>query len=209
MINIICDRCERTISVPREQAGTKLECPDCGDVNIVPKGEKDPPDAATDRATALGLPPDAAPETRIALVRPSLWRSRPFTFALLAFGPIAITILAFAMGWGFVRNIWWWALPVSGWLILFAGWFVTSMFSALEITNKRTVERRGLLSRRTSEVLHDHVRNIEISQSFLNRITRVGELGISSAGQSGVEIHVHNVPNPHRLRKIIDAYRPL
>ena len=59
----------------------------------------------------------------------------------------------------------------------------------------------------TSEVLHDHVRNVEIRQSFLQRITKVGSLGISSSGQDGIEIEVRDMPKPYELKSLIDAYR--
>ena len=65
------------------------------------------------------------------------------------------------------------------------------------------------MRRHTSEVLHDHVRNIEIRQSFLQRITNVGYLGISSSGQDGIEIEIKDLPKPYELKALIDKYRNL
>jgi membrane protein YdbS with pleckstrin-like domain len=79
----------------------------------------------------------------------------------------------------------------------------------VHVTNKRTVLRTGLLSKRTTEVLHDHVRNIQVSQSFWNRVFDVGTLGISSAGQDGIEIVAQNIPRPEEVKRTIDLYRPL
>jgi hypothetical protein len=79
----------------------------------------------------------------------------------------------------------------------------------IHITNKRTVLRQGLLSKRTTEVLHDHVRNIQVSQSFLNRVFDVGTLGISSSAQAGVEIIARHIPHPEEVKKTIDYYRPM
>ena len=81
--------------------------------------------------------------------------------------------------------------------------------AALDITNKRSTEVRGLFSKATSEVLHDNIRNIQIAQSFWQRIWRVGTIGISSAGQDGVEIQVQDIPNPNKIREVIDLYRPI
>ena len=80
---------------------------------------------------------------------------------------------------------------------------------ALEITNKRTIQRKGLFSRATSEVLHDHVRNIQVEQSFVDRVLRVGSVGISSSGQDGIEVLVRNMPSPKKIRSVIDKYRPM
>ena len=79
----------------------------------------------------------------------------------------------------------------------------------IHVTNKRTTLRRGLLSKSTTEVLHDHVRNIQIRQSFLNRVFDVGTVGISSAGQEGVEIIAQDIPHPERVKRTIDSYRPM
>ena len=79
----------------------------------------------------------------------------------------------------------------------------------LEISNKRTVRKEGIVRRNSSEVLHDHVRNVEIRQSFLQRLTNVGYLGISSSGQDGIEIEVRDLPKPYELKSLIDAYRNL
>lgn len=93
--------------------------------------------------------------------------------------------------------------------VWWAYWKVSSLGTALIITNKRTIHRQGLLSRQTREVVHDRVQDIQITQSFTQRLYNVGTLGLSSAGESGVEIVVEDLPDPKRLREIIDAYRNL
>lgn len=79
----------------------------------------------------------------------------------------------------------------------------------IHVTNKRTVLRRGLLSKSTTEVLHDHVRNIQVRQSFLNRLLDVGTVGISSAGQEGIEVVAQDIPHPEQVKRTIDYYRPM
>ena len=37
MIRIKCDKCDRTIDVDSSKAGQKIECPSCGDTNVVPR----------------------------------------------------------------------------------------------------------------------------------------------------------------------------
>ena len=88
-------------------------------------------------------------------------------------------------------------------------WKIKTLAEGLEITNKRSIARRGLLSKATSEVLHDNIRNIQITQTMWQRVWGVGKMGISSAGQDGLEIDIKNLPRPDKIREMIDLYRPL
>lgn len=214
MIRFSCDRCDRAFEVPDSEAGSRIECPDCGDMNIVPAAEAKPSAASgkRDKPSAAGLPPDRGPEERVMFVRPAMFRARPLTFTGLA-------LVAFASAFGL---IWFGALgKTPGWLMwvsllglvvslgLFGWWKLMVLSAALDITNKRSTEIRGLFSKATSEVLHDNIRNIQIAQSFWQRIWRVGTIGISSAGQDGVEIQVQDMPHPNKIREVIDLYRPI
>jgi uncharacterized membrane protein YdbT with pleckstrin-like domain len=79
----------------------------------------------------------------------------------------------------------------------------------LTITNKRAIERDGLLKKDISEVLHDDIRNVQTHQTLRQRLLGIGDIGISSAGQEDFEIQVRDVPNPGKIREVIDLYRPL
>lgn len=221
VITIRCDRCDQRLTFDDSFAGEKVECPNCGDINRLPApdlqgdigapGSRGPAAPAADRASAAGLPPDDGPEVRVLLVRPSLLRSKPIVSAILAILPAGVSILLYATLPADARAPGWLlaALPLAGWIILGVWAAFVRLSSSLEITNKRTVLREGFLSRASSEVLHDHVRNIEVSQSFTDRCLRVGRMGISSSGQDGIEVEMSRVPNPRRVREIIDLYRPL
>ena len=87
--------------------------------------------------------------------------------------------------------------------VLVFSWFVKSVSTTLTLTDRRTILRKGLISRESSEVQHDDVRNIQIDQSFLQRLLHIGDLGISSSGQDGLEIVIKRLPNPSRIVKII------
>jgi uncharacterized membrane protein YdbT with pleckstrin-like domain len=90
-------------------------------------------------------------------------------------------------------------------LLLF--WWSRCLGTKLVVTDRRTVLRRGLFGKSTNEVMHIHVRNIRIRQSLFQRLTRVGEIGISSSGQADIEILVEGIPNPYDVKRIIDEYR--
>lgn len=223
MIRFPCDRCERTIEVEDHRAGQKIECPDCGDVNVIPATTPHTSaiparDAVSptrhDRAAAAGYPPELGPEVRVMSVHPALMRANPLVFLGMV---VALLAGGGGLAWfgilGKNAGLRWLTWP-SGALLLFAlvvlvVWKIQKLSHSLEITTKRSVEKRGLLSRRTSEVLHDNIRNIQIEQTFLQRLMNVGTLSIASSGQEGVEIQVEDLPGPDDIRKVIDLYRPL
>jgi hypothetical protein len=187
VIVLECDNCERSFEVESRHAGGKVPCPHCGDVNRVP-GDAAPAAEPAKRADGKELPPDEGPEQEICAVHPAMARAHPFRF--LAIGILLIGCLA--------GVIWWLA------------WYVSAhLWVKLEISNKRTIRKEGIIRRHTSEVLHNHVRNVEIRQSFLQRIMKVGYLGISSSGQDGIEIEVRDLPRPYELKALIDNYRDM
>ena len=98
-------------------------------------------------------------------------------------------------------------LAGAGWWVV---WYVTAhLWVKLTISNKRTIRHEGIIRRHTSEVLHDHVRNVAIKQSFLQRMLNVGYIGISSSGQDGIEIEVRDIPRPYAVKALIDEYREM
>jgi Bacterial PH domain len=98
------------------------------------------------------------------------------------------------------------ACSVLAVLLLF-GWWLSCLGHRLIVTDRRTILRTGLLGKFTNEVLHSHVRNIQISQSLFQRLMHVGAIGISSSGQAGIEIFIRGIPNPYDVKTIIDHYR--
>ena len=95
---------------------------------------------------------------------------------------------------------------VLGSLLLMC-WWLRCLGTRLVVTDRRTVLRRGIPGKSTNEVMHIHVRNIRIRQSLIQRLTRVGEIGISSSGQADIEIFVEGIPNPYEVKSVIDNYR--
>ncbi len=221
MIKFQCDRCDMEIELDDEFAGTKHECLNCGDMNRVPipTGSEtviEHPDPEIDskridRAAKAGFPADFGPETRVLKVRRCWFRSRAIRFSLLVvIGLVSLVGLI----WVPVTDkaVWWYALfgPLLVASVGFLGWWWIDRLSAsLEITTKRTIMHRGFFSKSSSEVVHDNIRNIQIEQTFLQRVMRVGRIGISSSGQDGIELQVNHLKNPDYLREVIDLYRPL
>ncbi len=126
-------------------------------------------------------------EETLLELHPAMFRSNPLGFV------ISVLLIA-AVGIGLLILGWWW---------------LETRAAELTITNKRTTQRTGLISKNTTEVLHRDVRNIQVSQSALQRIFGVGSLGISSAGQAGIEIQFSGVVDPDSVKALIDRHRGL
>lgn len=214
MIRIECDRCERGFEVEEGAAGTKVPCPSCGDVNRVPAGHGNGTGRASaqrDRAADAGLPPDSGPEQPVLRIRRAWFRSRPMAFTgvvAVATGGVAGLVWSGRVGHP-ATALWAWGALVVAALGVLAFWWLERFMTCLVVTNKRTVRHQGLLSRSTSEVVHDNIRNVQVDQTFWQRVWGVGRLGISSSGQDGIEIQINHLPGPDKVRQTIDLYRPL
>ena len=91
--------------------------------------------------------------------------------------------------------------------IIFFMWWLRCKGTQLTITSERTRLRKGILSKSITEVWHQDVRNVQLNQTFFQRLLGVGSLGISSAGQAGLEISVSGIPNPEQVKDLIDQHR--
>ena len=115
---------------------------------------------------------------------PAMFRNRPVEFVVNCILCIAVV--------GFVLFLIWW-LKCKG--------------TTLTVTSDRTRLRKGILSKSVTEVWHQDVRHVQLNQPFFQRIFGVGTVGISSAGQSEIEIKVSGIPDPDRVKALIDKYR--
>ena len=179
-----------------------MPCPHCGDINRVPAA-----------AAADSVPTLDAGERELSVVHPAMARAHPFRFLAVAALLIGGLVLAFASGpsdalWDWLAWLGW--LMVAAAVVWWIAWYLAAhLWIKLTISNKRTVRQEGIVRRYTSEVLHEHVRNVEIKQSLMQRILKVGYIGISSAGQDDIEIEVKDVPRPYELKALIDEHRSM
>ena len=144
--------------------------------------EKAMTDYSDDDHDAKG--PDEHGETILYVEHPSMFRNQPVWFVITC-------ILC---------------LVIVG-LFIFASWYLKCKGTTLTVTNDRTTCRRGILSKSITEVWHQDIRNVQLDQTFFQRVFDVGKIGISSAGQGGLEISVSGIPDPERVKELIDAHR--
>jgi membrane protein YdbS with pleckstrin-like domain len=210
-----CPFCQGRVEVAQELAGKTVNCPNpsCGqafqaavpvaqpamDSEGMPQAPRDP--EAMMRA--------ATDEHELKILHPTMVRAHPlqFVFCLLLIvcglsvtavpsvieHAFAVAQLSRVVGVGL-------ALLGVAYLLL---WWVGTLATTFTITNKRTILRRGIIARSTTEVRHDDVRNLQVHQGILQRILDVGAVAISSAGQDELEIYVRDIADPDGIAELI------
>lgn len=78
-------------------------------------------------------------------------------------------------------------------------WMLLSRNTTLTVTEDRTIYQEGVIARERSEVQHNDVRNIQLYQSFMQRLLKVGGVGISSSGQDELEIVATRMSHPEQI----------
>ena len=125
------------------------------------------------------------PETILYKDHPAMFRNRPVLFL------VCCALIPFGLG-----------------IVVLLVWWLRCLATSLEITESRVTLRKGLLSKATNDVLIADIRNVQVSQSFLQRIFGVGAVAVSTSGQGDMEIEVHGVPAPDRIKAILNDRRP-
>lgn len=93
-----------------------------------------------------------------------------------------------------------------GLVILFM-WWLNCLATTLTVTERRTSLRKGIFSKNIIDVYHSDIRNVQLNQGLLQRIFNVGTIFIASAGTGSYEIEVSGLPEPERIKGIIDKHR--
>ena len=87
---------------------------------------------------------------------------------------------------------------------LIKGWLerVATLYT---ITDRRIIIRKGILSRHERAAHIDRVQNVNLTQSFFDRIFQVGTLDFDTAGTEDSDFKFTGIPNPDELRTKIDT----
>lgn len=204
-----CPHCQETIRITDDVMGEIVDCPICGNPFKVeiPSARPSDPSQLDEEAPLLDRPDRG--EGKLQVAHPAMLRSHPIKFigccALVAAGVAGVALPLF---WDLdiiSRTV---QLAVAGLLLLtglgFLGaWWLQTRYTTLTITTKRTILRRGLIAKNTTEVQHDDVRNIQVEQNMYQRLVNVGDVAVSSSGQDDLEINVDGVPEPDQLADTI------
>lgn len=97
-------------------------------------------------------------------------------------------------------------IALVGFVVYLVEW-LKMRSTRLIVTNQRTTLQRGILDKRTNEVRHADIRNVQVTQGFMQRMFGVGTIELSSSGQADVEIAVKGIPDPQRIAELIREHR--
>ena len=108
------------------------------------------------------------------------------------------------------RPSWWnffWHF-VFFWLIIppiMALWKRSAL--VLRVYEDRVSLEKGVLSKNFTELFIKDIRTINIKQGIVQRIFRIGDVMIATAGTSGYEHFAYGLPDPRRIRDLIIEQR--
>jgi uncharacterized membrane protein YdbT with pleckstrin-like domain len=135
-----------------------------------------------------------------------LWRGRPSWRAMMSYwfsiGLLAIVVLVL----GIVIGQGTWSSLIAAVIAVFGlirGWLVR-VATLYTITDRRIIIRRGILSRHERAAHIDRVQNVNLTQSFFDRIFGVGTLDFDTAGSEDFDFKFRGIADPDELRTKID-----
>ena len=97
-------------------------------------------------------------------------------------------------------------IPAAGLgLLILLGWWIHCKQTRVCLDRHHTLVERGILSKDRIEMRHARVRAVHVYQSFMQRMTGSGDVQVYTTGDRP-EFTVKNMPNPHRIREIINEY---
>ncbi len=203
-----CPHCHNTVRITDDVMGQVVDCPVCDNPFQVDIPSATPVDASTVNEQTPGLDHPDRTEGELRVVHPTMLRSHPMYFlgywAMLLLGVFAI--LTSLSGYEYINRTIQWIIGLAlvvvfGFLLL--KWWIETRWTTLIVTTKRTILRKGIIARNTTEVQHDDVRNIQVDQNIYERLVHVGDLAVSSSGQAELEIQVHGIPEPDVIAETI------
>ena len=216
-----CPYCGREVETTIEHISGPIVCPKCEKPFEM--------EIPTTKVTSVREVPDASNSSKLATqpVERTLFKVHPVVFRAHPIGTVIVSAVSVASIYGL-----WLALAKNDttqhslfggsttlgsidWLLWFSiaalivmasvvfSWFMKSVATTLTLTDSRTILQNGLIRRVTSAVQHDDVRNVQVDQSFFQRLLRIGDIGISSSGQDDLEIVIKRVSTPSRIVEAI------
>lgn len=140
--------------------------------------------------------------------RPS-WRADLAHFIVwvpLALIPVVASVLLEWAGPGLLLPVWQWALisVVLVFMVVLVD-VIRRYATYYAVTSQRLRVRTGLLSRQEQTTRFDRIQNVDVRQSLLDRLLRVGEVDFDTAGAGEVagDFRFRGIAEPHRLVHIV------
>ncbi len=135
-----------------------------------------------------------------------LWKGRPSWRAMMTFWLAVIVLAAVVVVVGVLLDQTTWALLIGAIILaggLAKGWLerVATLYT---ITDRRIIIRKGILSRKERAAHIDRVQNVNLTQTFFDRLFQVGTLDFDTAGTEDSDFKFMGINDPETLRTRID-----
>ena len=88
-------------------------------------------------------------------------------------------------------------------LVIVAG-FLWRLTTTYTITNQRLTIRRGILSRHLQQTRVERVQNVNVDQSIVDRVMRVGQVDFDTAGTDDSDFTFRGVASPDKVVRAVD-----
>jgi uncharacterized membrane protein YdbT with pleckstrin-like domain len=72
------------------------------------------------------------------------------------------------------------------------------------LTNKRVIISKGIFSEDFQSTVYDKITDIELKQSFLDKILNIGKIGVNTAGGDEIEFVFENTSRPLEVKNKIN-----
>jgi uncharacterized membrane protein YdbT with pleckstrin-like domain len=88
-------------------------------------------------------------------------------------------------------------------LVILAG-FLWRLTTTYTITNQRLTIRRGVLTRHVQQTRVERVQNVNVDQSIVDRLMRVGQVDFDTAGTDDSDFTFRGVASPDAVVRAVD-----
>lgn len=91
-------------------------------------------------------------------------------------------------------------------LLIIIGAYLQIKNTSFVVTDQGLYKKQGVISRSVQKIGFDKVQNISFSQGIFGTQFDYGNIEISTAGGSGVEMRFNSINNPREVEKIINKH---
>lgn len=136
-----------------------------------------------------------------------VWRGRPSWRAMMSFWiSVAVLAIVVLVVGNLIDQTTWSGLAAAIILALglAKGW-IARVATLYTVTDRRLIIRRGILARKERAAHIDRVQNVNLTQSFFDRLFGVGTLDFDTAGTEDSDFKFIGIADPDALRARIDT----
>lgn len=75
------------------------------------------------------------------------------------------------------------------------------------VTNEKVIKKKGIIREKNKRIPYEHLQQVNKKFNIKEKILRIGDLELYTAGTSGLEMYWDNVPNPRKASTIIETQK--